>query len=374
MKNFLLLLLALVVMVLLCGLPAFVLPALGVPVAFPHIQLPAEKLTEQPFFGIPGFYLTNTFTSILLADIVLLTLAIIAGSAARRRLKQWKANPGSVDAQGDDWMVPKGWQNTFEAIVEYLYDLTGQIVSGKWVPKIFPVAATIFLLVLTANWLHFVPFVDTVGVMHCADPEAVPPLKGFAPVAMGGGVYRLGFETGTFLPKAEPSLAACPKHGEGESHAEGESVDTADVSGLRVVVTPFLRTAATDLNFTLSLALVTMITVQVFGVMALGPDYFYKFFNLPALSKGVFGWIDLIVSWLEALSEGLKVLSLSLRLFGNIFAGAVLLVVIAYLIPIGAPLIFYLLEILIGVLQALVFAMLCLVFTGLATSSHVEHR
>jgi F-type H+-transporting ATPase subunit a len=346
-------------------------------VAFPHIQLPPERLTEQPLFGIPGFYLTNTFTSILLADVVLLSLAIVAGHAARRRLNRWAHDPKALDERGDDLMVPKGWQNTFEAIIEYLHDLTGQIVDGEWALKIFPVAATIFLLVLTANWLHFVPFVDSVGVMHCADSEAVPPLKGFAPVAMGGGVYRLGFEKGSSFPKAETSLVACPEHhGEGnseEEHSGDESTHAADTSGLRVLVTPFLRTATTDLNVTLALALVTMVTVQVFGVMALGPSYFVKFFNLPALSKGFLGWVELAVSWLEVLSEGLKVLSLSLRLFGNIFAGAVLLIVIAYLIPVGVPLIFYLLEVLIGVLQALVFTMLCLVFTAVAISGHGDH-
>jgi len=365
----------------LCVLPALALPVLGIPVAFPHIQLPAEKLTQQPFLGIPGFYLTNTFTSVLLADVVLLILAVIAGNAARRRLKLWEHDSSALDPEGDDPMVPKGWQNTFEAIIEFIYNLTEQIVGSKWTGKLFPVAASIFLLVLTANWLHFIPLVDTVGVMHCADPNGVPPLKGFIPVSMGGGLYRLGFEEGTSLPKGKPSLIACPKHGEGdEAHGDGEdSAEEAheqgseEESGLRVVVTPFLRTAATDLNVTLSLAVVTMVTVQIFGVMALGPSYFFKFFNLPALSKGFLGWIDLAVSWLEVISEGLKVVSLSLRLFGNIFAGAVLLVVIAYLLPVGVPLIFYLLEILIGVLQALVFAMLCLVFTGVATSGHGDH-
>ncbi|MBN1310048.1 MAG: F0F1 ATP synthase subunit A [Anaerolineae bacterium] len=357
--------------IFLCVLPTLGLPLLGIPVAFPHIQLSAERLTGQPILGIPGFYLTNTFTSMLLADVVLLVLAAVAGFMARRRLKRWEHNPKALDAQDDDLLVPKGWQNTFEAIIEYISGLARQIVGAKWAPKIFPIAATIFLLVLTANWMHFVPLVDSVGVMHCADPDGEPPLKGFAPVAMGGGIYRLGFEDSTLFPKAEASLVPCPGHGEGgkEAHADGESANT----GLRVVVTPFLRTATTDLNVTLALAVVTMVTVQIFGVMALGPSYFFKFFNLPALSKGFLGWIELGVSWLEVLSEGLKVLSLSLRLFGNIFAGAVLLLVIAYLVPIGLPLIFYLLEILIGVLQALVFMMLCLVFTGVAVSGHGDH-
>jgi F-type H+-transporting ATPase subunit a len=155
--------------------------------------------------------------------------------------------------------------------------------------------------------------------------------------------------------------------------ALGEGEQAVDESGIRVVVTPFLRTAATDLNMTLGLALVAMVSVQVFGVMKLGPSYFFRFFNLPALSKGFVGVIELAVSVLEAISESIKVVSLSLRLFGNIFAGAVLLMVISFLIPVGAPLIFYLLEVLIGALQAFVFAMLTLVFSSVAMAGHGDH-
>lgn len=360
-------------MAVVCGGPFALLQALRVPVAFPHIQLPAEAITQPVRILGVEFFLSNTFVSILLADLLVILMAVVAGSAARRKLRQYQSNPRAVDAQGDDLMVPKGWHNTFEAIMEYLYNLIESVVGSKWAMSVFPIAVTIFILVLTANWLHFVPLVDSFGVLHCADPAKGH--KGFEAVEIGNsGLYRLAFGKDNAIPRTGAlSPVECPEHGSAGEEG-GHAEETAGESPAPyVMVTPFLRTAATDLNLTLSLAIVAMVTVQVLGVRQSGPRYFYKFFNLPALSKGFLGWVELIVSWLEALSEMLKIVSLSLRLFGNIFAGAVLLLVIAYLIPVGVPLVFYLLEVLIGLLQAFVFAMLTIVFTGVAQAGHGDH-
>ena len=114
-----------------------------------------------------------------------------------------------------------------------------------------------------------------------------------------------------------------------------------------------------------------MVSVQIFGVRELGFSYFAKFFNLPALmNKGALGIIDFGVSILEIISELSKVLSLSLRLFGNLFAGTILLFVLMFLIPIGATVVFFLLEVFIGLMQAFVFGMLTLVFIGMAFIGH----
>ena len=102
--------------------------------------------------------------------------------------------------------------------------------------------------------------------------------------------------------------------------------------------------------------------------------YFSKFFNLPALSHGFLGWVELVVSWLEIISEIFKTVALAFRLFGNIFAGAILLLVMAFLIPVGVPLVFWFLEILIGAIQALVFAMLTMVFVAVAQAGHGDHE
>lgn len=364
MKNLLKFLIVLAGAALICGLPYALLLNFKVPVVFPHIQLPAEPITGSVrIFGI-DFFLSNTLLSVLLADVILIVLAVIAGSAARRRLKQYEANPRAVDAEGDDLLVPKGWLNTFEAILEYLYNLVETIVGSKWAGSVFPIAGTIFLLVLVANYLHFVPLVDAFGYLHCTE-------KGFPARELGDtGIYYLAPEQDNLVFPAPSEASVSCGHSEGEGHSASPDPST---EGTRWSVVPFLRTAATDLNLTFALALVSIITVQVLGVRKLGFGYFSKFFNLPALSKGFLGWIDLIVSWLEIVSEFFKTVSLSFRLFGNITAGAVLLAVMAFLIPVGAPIVFYLLEVLIGAIQAFIFFMLTTVFVAVAQAGHGDH-
>jgi F-type H+-transporting ATPase subunit a len=369
LKGLLRLLIILALAALMCGLPLWLLPAVGTPVAFPHVQMPAEPLTETPLFTLAGqpYQITNTLVTTVLADIVLLVLAVIAGSAARRRLKRREADPQARDKEGDDLMVPKRWHNTFEALLEYLYDLVEQVVGDKRALQVFPLIATIFLFVLVANWLHFVPGVDSVGIVHCADPGA--GVKGFSAVRMGDSdIYRLDFNGGAIPRVGELAATVCPEH-RSAGH-EGEGDEAGDEAGLRYVVTPFLRTATTDLNLTLGIALVAMAAVQIFGVGELGLSYFAKFINLPALEEGGLGYILFGTGFIEIISEVAKVVSFSLRLFGNLFAGTILLFVMAFLIPIGVPIIFYLLEVFVGLIQAFVFAMLSLVFVALAMTGH----
>lgn len=378
MKNLLKFLLALGIVALFCGLPTYLLPASGIPVAFPHIQLPAEALTEPVHILGMELFLSNTLVSVLLADLVLLLMAFVAGSAARRRLQQYEENPSAVDEEGRFMLIPSGWLNTFEAIMEYLYDLVEGIVGSKWARSVFPLATTIFLLVLVANYLHFVPLVDSVGVLHCADPEE--GVAGYIPVEFGNsGIYRLGFEEGNTVFPAGESSVACPEgHGPETAAAAGEDdhAEEAEIADedVRVVITPYLRTAATDLNLTFALALTVFFFVQIMGVRELGLGYFSKFINLPALEHGALGWVELLVGFLEIISEIFKAVSLSFRLFGNIFAGAILLLVMAFLIPVGAPFIFYMLELLIGAIQAFVFAMLTIVFSAVALAGHGDHE
>ena len=363
---------ALIVAAVICVGPAIWLPQLGIPVAFPHVQVAPEPIWTKPLFQIGSFEFpfVNSLPSIVLADIILLALAIAAGSAARKRLKQYEANPKAVDEEGDDMMVPKGWLNAFEAVLEYFYNLVEQIAGHKWVSQVFPLVATIFLLVLVVNWLHFVTGVDSVGIIHCAEPG----MKGFAVAEIGSsGVYRLAFndEIGPLGSVAEYNEEACETAHRSHNPAGAEDEEGAVQPEILYTIAPFLRTGSTDLNLTLGLALVTVVSVQIFGFRELGFSYFAKFFNLPALSnKGALGVIDFGISILEIVSELSKVLSLSLRLFGNLFAGTILLFVLMFLIPIGAPVIFFLLEIFIGLMQAFVFGMLTLVYIGLAFLGH----
>ena len=135
------------------------------------------------------------------------------------------------------------------------------------------------------------------------------------------------------------------------------------------VITPFVRVASTDLNMTLSLALVAFVMIQYIGFKALGIGYLTKFFNFGGLFKSPLGGIDAAVGLLELIGDFAKILSFSFRLLGNIFAGSILLFVMSYLFTV-MPWPFFILEFFVGVIQALVFALLTAIFMNLATVSH----
>ncbi len=140
-------------------------------------------------------------------------------------------------------------------------------------------------------------------------------------------------------------------------------------------VVPFVRAAATDLNFTIALALVSVVITQYYGLKALGAGYLRKFWAYDAdkISKNPLGLMDVAVGLLELISEIAKILSFSFRLFGNIFAGQVLLFIISFLVGVA-----YLavagFEFLIGLLQALIFAVLTLTFMAGAIVSHDDEH
>src|SRR3989344_3945468 len=128
---------------------------------------------------------------------------------------------------------------------------------------------------------------------------------------------------------------------------------------------PLFRAPTADLNMTIALALVSVGTIQYYGFKSLGMKYLTKFISL---KNPIYTFVGL----LEFISEISKIISFAFRLFGNIFAGEVLLAVIAFLIPVLVPIPFYGLEIFVGMIQAFVFAILTLVFLNIATQ-HETH-
>jgi F-type H+-transporting ATPase subunit a len=158
------------------------------------------------------------------------------------------------------------------------------------------------------------------------------------------------------------------------------------------VIIPIFRSPSTDLNNNFALALVSVVMTQVFGVMALGVGYFAKFFNVKGMIRAfgpdehgqrrgcggmiaafMFGAIDFFVSILELISEIAKIISFSFRLFGNIFAGEVMLLVLASLVPLVLTIPFLGLEVFVGLIQAFIFFILTLAFFSIATISH-DHK
>ncbi|MBM3256027.1 MAG: F0F1 ATP synthase subunit A [Candidatus Moranbacteria bacterium] len=127
---------------------------------------------------------------------------------------------------------------------------------------------------------------------------------------------------------------------------------------------PLLRSLNSDLNATVAWAIISVITTQIAGIVFLGVGkHLGKFFNFKSP-------IDFFVGILELISEVSKIISFSFRLFGNVFAGEVLLMVMMFLVPYILPLPFFMLEMFVGLIQALVFTTLTLVFLKMATEAH----
>ncbi|MEK7606967.1 MAG: F0F1 ATP synthase subunit A [Patescibacteria group bacterium] len=207
--------------------------------------------------------------------------------------------------------VPRGFHNAIEAIFEAMLKFMDPITGGrKWSLKFFPVVATIFLFVLFSNLVEVMPGLGTVGVW-----------------------------------------------GEHE--------------GRRILI-PFLRSSSADLNVTLALGLISVLATQFFGIAALGVFRYAGKFLVPPWKSPYF--IGTFVGVLELIGEVARVISFSFRLFGNIFAGEVLLTVMLFLVPYVVPLPFLFLEIFVGLVQAVVFSMLTLVFMKIAVTGHEEHE
>lgn len=135
----------------------------------------------------------------------------------------------------------------------------------------------------------------------------------------------------------------------------------------KTVLIPFLRSASADLNTTIAIAIASVIGTQLFGIAALGVwKHAGKYFNFK-------NPILFFVGLLELVGEAARVMSFSFRLFGNVFAGEVLLIVVSALVPYFAPLPFLFLEVFVGMVQALVFSLLTLVFVSIASAEHAEH-
>ena len=243
-----------------------------------EISLKAEHL-----FSIGNFSITNGLLLAAVVALLLITFSIIFKTKI-------KMVPGKVQA-----VVEMG----LEGLLDLMESVLGTRAAAE---KYLPLIATIFIFVLTSNWLGLLP-----------------------------GVGSFEFK-------------------------EGEKF------------IPLLRSPAADLNFTLALAIIAVFTTNFFGIVVLGTfAHIKKFINFSSP-------INFFVGILEFLSEISRVISFSFRLFGNIFAGEVLLTIIFFLLPYIVPIPFMFMEIFFGAIQALIFAMLTLVFLSASIASHGEEH
>ncbi|MFZ2487275.1 MAG: FoF1 ATP synthase subunit a [Anaerolineae bacterium] len=328
--------------------------AIVLKVPLPSIVLPAEKVLH-----IGSIDITNTFLATLLADVILIALAFFA----TRKMND----------------VPSGLQNVMEWVIETFYGMTEDIAGSAFAKKLFPIFMTILLFILVANWMSLIPGVDSIGKLEPLETAyqvsgvttgyKVKELPlGIKTLSRAAGSYTLTTEDKAKLDAAEAEAAHAAEagHGEEAEHHESELG--------YYTIAPYIRPAATDLNVPLAIALISVLWTQIFGVQTLGMGYFRRFF-LPSMTG--MKPIDLIVGLLELVSEFAKIISFTFRLFGNVFAGAVLLFVMSFLVPFFVPLPFYALELFVGFMQAFVFAILTLIFMVMATVSHApghEHH
>jgi F-type H+-transporting ATPase subunit a len=222
-------------------------------------------------------------------------------------------------------IVPKFWQNLCEWVTKLLLDLCEEVAGKVNGRRFFPWVASIFLLVLISNWWEVIPGVETIGT---------------------------------------PTAAA---HGPGDHAVNVLNLFTVHLlTGAQSnAITAWLRPPSTDLNFTIALAIISFVMTQVYGFRVLGVRLqVSRYFTLRE------GPMGLVVGLLELALEPLRIVSLSFRLFGNLFAGDILLLVMSFLIPFVGAFPFYVLEVFIGFIQAFVFAFLTLIFMSLGTTAH----
>ena len=307
---------------------------LGSPLA--NIQLPAEAITSKPLFL--DFSITNT----MLATWVTIVVLVVISFFATRRLSD----------------VPTGIQNLVEVVIEFFLGLAENVAGRQRARRFFPLLMTIFLFIVAANWLGILPGFGTVGrvetaeevIHHAEEKEAEPDLKKIKLQVFdsSGPVAIMPFGS------VEDEITAQEYHEHGDEQGK--------TAGILV---PFLRSANTEINTTLAIALVAMFMVHYWGFSRLGfLGHIGKFINIKE------GPIGLFVGLLEAASEVARVVSFTFRLFGNIFAGEVLLAAMAFLLPLIGIIPFLGLELFVGMIQAFIFTMLTLVFATMATVSH----
>ena len=220
--------------------------------------------------------------------------------------------------------IPNKLQNIFEIVVEGALNLCDQVTNSRALSiQIFPVAICAFFFILLNNWLGLIP------------------LGGFG-----------------ILERTQEGLS----------------------------FVPYLRGGTADINTTIALAIMTVIGANLFGIFSIGIwKTFNKYVNLKALGEIftkirkeptviIVAPITFFVGIIEIIGEFAKVASLSFRLFGNVFAGEVLLASMAALVAYIVPIPFLFLEILVGVIQALIFSILLVVYFTIGASDHDQHE
>lgn len=287
-----------------------------------HVAIAAEEL-----FKIGPLSVTNS----LVTTLIVMVVVLLIGVTIARRVT----------------LVPGRLQAAAEILIEALNGLVVASAGRSYGRRIFPLIAGIFIFILFANYSGLFPGVGTIGIYR-EEEHADETTEGGADDE-AARIYTIASAGGGPESSSPPAQE--------EEHEE--------------VLVPFFRPPTADLNMTLAMSLVTFVAVQVLGIRSHGVVGRIKHMADPPFLFPI-----------EVISELSRIISLSARLFGNVFAGEVLLTVMYTIaanigfvvIPVLVPVIFLFLESLFGAIQALVFALLTLIYIVLASAGHEDHE
>lgn len=269
-------------------------------------------------------------------------------------------------------MVPSGLQNLGEAIIEVILGFVTNIAGERNARRFFPLIATLFIYIAFANWLSLTPLFNTIGIFEPVAHEE-EEFHERAVVFREGGVNLILPGAKDLELKIDETKCAGLSGVERTHCLDEEREHAIEVAseGLKEnekagILAPYLRGINTDLMTPLSFAIVSAFFVEYWGIASLGFfRYMGKFFNFSSP-------ISFFVGVLEFVAELARLVSFSFRLFGNMLAGEILLLVMTFLMPLVSVVlvVFYGLELFVGAIQAFVFGALTLVFAVLAVSHH----
>jgi F-type H+-transporting ATPase subunit a len=365
-----------------------VLVLIAVGVLFVGGPSPAIIVAPETVFHWGSLEVTNTMFTSWFVVIGLIVLAFFVG----RNLS----------------LVPSGFSGAVEAGVEAFYNIVVQVAGEQNGRRFFPLVATIFFFILVSNYAGLLPINNIVGLPEpgFGDKQAVLEQRSIAGIDVafiplkpdqvdtgGGELAFIEYSDGTIIedagheeeggharslgaetlgPVAQVSSIAPGAAAAAAIATEEEAAHGATVTGFSGLIAPYFRSVMTDVNAPLAIAIFSFIFVEFWGLQTLGLSYLTKFFSFGKLMRGdiLGGLIDVFVGILEFVSELSRMISFTFRLFGNVFAGEVLLLMMTFLVPFVLVDVFYGLELFVGLVQAFVFAMLTLVFAVTAVAHH----
>lgn len=276
-----------------------------------HVSIAAETL-----FSIGPLDITNSFLTMLLV----MAFVLLGGA--------WIARKATLQSNGYGQFI-------FESVVDFMLGIVENTAGRSVGRRIWPLIGGLFIFIILSNYSGLLPGIGTIGVWHEEEEDHASAQIAYVSQSSSDSVA---------LAKAE------------EGHHE--------------VLVPLFRSPSADLNMTLAMAILVILIVQVAGIAAHGVGGRIKHMADP-------WWIFP----LEVIAEISRIVSLSFRLFGNVFAGEVLVAVMVgiaaatwfLVVTLAVPTIFLYLEVLFGFVQALVFALLTLIYVALAVAGHDEH-